>query len=302
MIQRWYIPSTSGDYRLEAAKDWKGSACCTLTVENPTPAEVEKLQAFLRTARDREWVGAKQNIGLVGVTNIKVVANIADAGALLVPATAGENPGLLTAVRSINGEVTATHSLESAAALSAAPEADAAVTVRRATPCCPTPETAAEKRASEVLRAFCTGEQWASWQRHGYLLCTGRYTGHRYRIAHRHSPLAEKQGRICADLTDRAVLHFHDSLLPPPEEVLGAKIILEHRENWLRHQATCLSSRFTQVFPNPLGPGIMDGIPDARLLQVVGGAALGWQLNGDSTERMLRGVGRLFDAFVAGEA
>jgi hypothetical protein len=46
----------------------------------------------------------------------------------------------------------------------------------------------------------------------------------------------------------------------------------------------------------------MDGIPDARLLQVVGGAALGWQLNGDSTERMLRGVGRLFDAFVAGEA
>lgn len=293
MIRRWFVPSLSGDYRLEADTDWKGSPRSKLTVENPTPAEVEKLQAFLRTARDREWVTQKQNIGLVGVTTIKVQASIADAGPLLVTMAAGQNPGLLTAVRSVNGEITTAMNEEEAAALVAQPAADAAVTVRRATPCCPSPEVAAERRASEVLAAFCTPAQWANWTQHGFVLCVGRYTGHRYRIAHRNSPLAAKQGRICADLDDGAVLHFHDSLLPPPEEVLGAKLVLEHRENWLRHQATCLSGRFTQVFDNPLGPGIRDGIADATLMKVIGSAAFGWQLNGDSTAKMLRTMGQI---------
>ena len=36
------------------------------------------------------------------------------------------------------------------------------------------------------------------------------------------------------------MLHFHDNSVPPEEEVLAAKLILEHREPWLRNEATCL--------------------------------------------------------------
>lgn len=296
MISRWYIPNTGGDYRLEEAPGTKPMS--VLTVENPTPNEVARLQAFLRTARDRKWVSAKTNIGLVGVTTIKVKAAVAEAGPLLVKAAGAEKPGTLTAVRSVGGQVTSTEKLEEATELVKAPAAEEAVTVRRPTPCCPAPEVAAEIRASAVLRAFCTPSQWANWIRDGFLVCTGRYTGHRYRLAHRNSPLAQRQGRICADITDGAVLHFHDSLLPPPEEVLAAKLILEHRENWLRHPSTCLSPRFTQVFANPLGPQATDGVADAKMLQAIGGWSVGWHAaTGDSVGEMLSKMKNLASTF-----
>ena len=46
--------------------------------------------------------------------------------------------------------------------------------------------------------------------------------------------------KICYDIDDRCVLHFHDWTVPPEEEVLATKLILEHREAWLRNEATVL--------------------------------------------------------------
>jgi hypothetical protein len=276
MISRWFIPSTSGDYRLKEFTIG-GKPASVLTVENPTLLEVERLQVFLRAAQERGWVSGKTNVSLLGKSSVRLHVSVAEAGPLLVVATNAAGPGRLTAVRSSGGEITTTEKVEEAAALAAAPAAEEAVTVHRPTPCCPVPEVAAEVRASDVLRAFCTPVQWADWTAHGFLTCAGRYTGHRYRIAHRCSPLAAAQGRICADLDDCAVLHFHDSLLPPPEEVLAAKLVLEHREDWLRNHSTCLSPRFTQVFRNPLGPQRVDGVADAKLLQAIAGAAIGWR-------------------------
>lgn len=268
MISRWFIPAVSGDYRLEAA----GSGS-VLTIEDPTPNEVERLQAFLAVARERAWVSPEASVSLLGVTAIDVAAPVAEAGPVLVTASGSARPGTLTAVRSVSGVVTTTELLAEATSNA---DADAAVTVRRPTPCCPSPEVAAEVRASEVLEAFCTPAQWASWTADGFLTCYGRYTGHRYRIAHRCSPLAERQGRICVDLDDRATMHFHDVLLPPPEEVLAAKLILEHREDWLRNESTCLSPRFTQVFRNPLGPRYTDGVASSKGLSAIGGAHAGF--------------------------
>lgn len=275
-MARWYVPSICGDFRLESAED---GAKAMLTVSDPTPGEVERLRAFLVAARQREWVSADANVRLLGTTTIPVDAPVADAGAVLVDAVGAQGPGRISAVRSSAGVIAITETaIETANALTRIGEEGEAVSVRRPTPCCPEPVAGPERRASEVLRAFCSPVQWASWIERGFLLCLGAYTGHTYRLAHRNSALAVRQGRICADLDDRAVLHFHDSLLPAPEEVLAAKLILEHREDWLRNPSTCLSSRFREVFRNPLGPQALDGVRDANIVSAFGALFGGVQL------------------------
>ncbi len=83
---------------------------------------------------------------------------------------------------------------------------------------------------------------------------------------------------MCFDLDDRFVVHFHDWRVPPEEEVLAAKLILEHREDWLRNEATCLllqgSERAKMVFKNPFGDGL-DGTADASFSYKFGVLAQG---------------------------
>jgi hypothetical protein len=63
------------------------------------------------------------------------------------------------------------------------------------------------------------------------------------------------------------VVHFHDWRVPPEEEILAAKLILEHREPWLRNEATMLGGGKGHgpdlVFKNPFGNG-WDGVPDSN--------------------------------------
>ena len=103
-------------------------------------------------------------------------------------------------------------------------------------------------------------------------MCRGGLTGHRYILAHRASEIAAKNGKICFDADDRDVLHFHDQAVPPEEEVLAAMLVLQHREPWLRNEATCLGVRFSRVFKNPFGDHL-DGVVDASLTKVVGAVA-----------------------------
>jgi hypothetical protein len=107
----------------------------------------------------------------------------------------------------------------------------------------------------------------------------GGLSGNRYILAHRHSERARRQGRICFDVDDQMVVHFHDWTVPPEEEVLAAKLILEHREPWLRNEATMLGPQFNfreglricvMKFKNPFG-GFSDGVPDANLTRAIGG-------------------------------
>jgi hypothetical protein len=67
------------------------------------------------------------------------------------------------------------------------------------------------------------------------------------------------------------VVHFHDRRVPPEEEVLAAKLILEHAEPWLRNEAT-LWSAGAMIFKNPFGNG-MDGVEDATFTQRIGQGA-----------------------------
>lgn len=144
-----------------------------------------------------------------------------------------------------------------------------AASVKRPTACCPDSIPGVIKPAQEVLLAFCTPEQREQWLRERRLVAVGGLTGHRYLIAHRHTPTAIRNTKIAHDLDDQCVMHFHDWTVPPEEEVLAAKLILEHRESWLRNNATCFGG--DHVFQNPFGDGL-DGTYDAHFTYALGRA------------------------------
>lgn len=279
----WYVANRTGDFRLERHPDDPKHSL--LTVEDMTPGEMERVQAFLLTCRQHGWVSSDPYV-LTGTNQIVVRAPVVDAGPLLA-ADALPGRGVLTLVKSMRGTIMSVSdetekpllapdpgpdldsNTESPPEVEPEKKPDAAVSVRRPTSCCPTPFAVDGPllRSSRVLREFCTPSQWRSWVSHGFLYCTGHLTGATYRLVHRDHPLAALQGKICRDVTHGETLHFHNCWLPPPEEVLSAKLILENREPWLRHEASYFSRG--ERFKNPFGNGA-DGTWDASFFRGLG--------------------------------
>lgn len=268
-MRTWYFPSWNGDFRLlpvsqSSYRETASEKACVLEVVEPTDAEREMLQKFLDEAQKKGWtaiakLSAEQRheillnttvaeagklfITFAKVTDRTITAIKSEGGKLVVQDTAA----LLAEPEVIEGEVVDTHPHEEKKT-----KKETAVSVQRPTPSCPQCTPGAISRASEVLLAFLSPEEHATWARHRYIIVRGGITGHAYVLAHRHSPIAVKVGRICFDLDDECVVHFHDNSVPPEEEVLAAKLILEHREPWLRNQATML------------GWGLNDGDPGSQ--------------------------------------
>ena len=146
------------------------------------------------------------------------------------------------------------------------PAGDKAVTTKRPTLSCPLQVPGPEERASEVLHEFCSPEQWASWVANGFLDCIGGYTGYLYRLWHRHHP--DVYGRhIAHDMDNDVQVHCYDWFVPPPEEVLACKLVLEHREDWIRNRSGVpyeAPHRFVNPFL-PRGYGHLDGVLDSAV-------------------------------------
>ena len=278
------MPSWNGDLRLEPNAEDKQKT--TLSIVDPTDAEKIALGAIGVTLTDKGWLKDPIIELLSGepyrdthTTEVVLDAPLEEVGPVFMAALK-PGPAVLSAVRFKNGLVEVVEHREPGAkttekelkALAVKPKAEAAATVKRPTPSCPDCYVDAVKPATEVLLTFLTPEQHETWARERYIICRGGYSGHCYILAHRSSEIAARNRRICFDTTDEHILHFHDQSVPPEEEVLSAMLILQHREHWLRNEATCLGWHFRRVFKNPFGD-IMDGVMDASLTTMVGLAA-----------------------------
>lgn len=290
---KWYIPSWNGDLRLEPHPE--NAERTLLSIIKPTPAELVTVNQMGKTFEALGWLKEPwQEVvrkRLARDQKIEITAPLEKVGPL---ASALMRPGkqVLTAVRFKGGlvETVSGQDPEALAALAekavdATPDkpAEAAVTVKRPTPSCPACIPGANSAASEVLLAFLSEIEHESWQRDRCIFVEGGLSGNRYRLSHRHSRFAQQSGRMCVDLDDRMIVHFHDWTVPPEEEVLAAKLILEHREPWLRNEATMLAGSFMPgdavqcvlgkpkllVFKNPFGDGL-DGVRDAFFTDQVG--------------------------------
>ena len=273
-----YIPSWNGDFRLE--DDGKGGT--RLVVHDPTLHEQKIIAEFLRQAGAKGWVSdVDREIGhpYRDRSEIAISAPLSKASKILIK-LARPKKQTLTAISFSDGKLSVVEGADEAAVekiSDAVEEASAtedpekpakAASVRRPTPCCPVCEVGSVAPASEVLLSFLSEEEHETWARDRAIVVTGGLTGHRYVLAHRRSAVAALNTKMCFDLDDGQVLHFHDNSVPPEEEVLAAKLILEHREPWLRNEATLLGGD-NMKFKNPFGD-YYDGTESTALVSQVG--------------------------------
>ncbi len=292
---RWFIPSWNGDFRVEDDPDHADTS--VLTVHEPTEGELAALGRLGPYFKKRGWITVPELWDPNGDQKrqrIYIGAPISKVAAVMAKQLK-TGKQTLTAVRYKDGKVetvsgtTADLDRFSERVQAKKDEAEVAATVKRPTPCCPQCHAGAVEPATEVLLSFLTDEQHEQWANSRSLICHGGRTGYPYLLAHRHSPTAKRMGRICCDLRSRVVVHFHDYSVPPEEEVLAAMLCLQHREHWLRNEATMLTpllpfhhgvpayrSAFVHEFKNPFGD-MGDGTEDAALTAFIGGALLGAQ-------------------------
>ena len=287
-MRAWFFPSWNGDFRLTPGDDDQTSK---LLVMAPTPHEMQLLAAFMKMARKKKWTRERlSEDDAIDTRTIILGAPLSKVGPVLVKITKPTDR-TLTAVSFKNGqlEVAETGAIETIVAKAEGDPESRAVSVARPTPCCPSCVPGSVEPASDVLLSFLNEQEHADWAKHRAVMVTGGRSGHRYLIAHRHSRTAVLNKKICYDVDDHCVLHFHDWTVPPEEEVLATKLILEHREAWLRNEATVLQQTSKgewldlgfMRYKNPFGDA-SDGRPDAALTAAFG-AVLQAALRGGNT-------------------
>lgn len=269
---KFYIPSWNGDFRLED----DGNGGTRLIVHDPTPHEQKIVEDFLQKAKAKGWTSEASSRGNA---TIAIAAPLSKASRILLK-LARPKKQTLTAVSFSDGKLSVTEGTDPPALDRIAKDVEVAsatedhnkpakaVSVRRPTPCCPDCEVGSVAPASEVLLSFLDAQEHQTWARERAIVVTGGLTGHRYVLAHRQSKIATINTRMCFDLDDGQILHFHDNSVPPEEEVLAAKLILEHREPWLRNEATLLEGS-NMKFKNPFGD-LGDGTESAALMSAIG--------------------------------
>lgn len=262
----WYVPSWNGDIRFESESD----STTVVKVIRPTAGEIRRLRHLTTLFHKAKWLDTAlwDDAGDPDMQVRVVKAPLVDVAKHIVTAY---SPGkaTLTAIKIADEKVEAFEAgagvweavkkalgrkkpkkLEAAALPSdednkdayrtEAPKKDepkvaAATTVTRPTICCPMCIEGPLSPASEVLFAFLTPDEKAEYIENDHsIVVYGGLTGHRYLLSHRHGRWARHYGKICHDLDVGMTLHFHDHTVPPEEELLASKLILEHREHWLR--------------------------------------------------------------------
>jgi len=286
----WYMPTWNGDLRVQAVN--KHPEQTELILHKPTAQERVVADCIGAVCLERGWIKQWVAVAARGFwrTKLRVVIDAPmDEVGPVVSKLLRPNEATLTAIQLSNGRVeTTSGSLADLQTLAtetlgpayrekpepekpdalAPPEATAAATVKRATPSCPDCMPGAIEPATEALLAFLSPAEHASWAATRTIEVTGQLSGHRYLLAHRHTPTARRMKRICYDLDDEKILHFHDWTVPPEEEVLAAKLILEHREPWLRNEATLFGGASLR-YKNPFG-NWLDGTESADMMNKVG--------------------------------
>lgn len=218
----WYVPTDRGDIRLEPADG--GSI---LEITSPSTSERATLDRFVTTCRERGWLKEVSPYGSETRTQRIVLAqSVVELGPILAQA-AFQDDATWTATRSKTGAI----KLVSEPA-EVPKETVAAATFRPPARGCPAPEPANE-RASDVLRTFCSAGQWFEWERSRSLLAYGSRSGQPYRIYHRGEAHRRGLAYIVVAPTGTEVCVWQGTV-PAEEEVLAAKLAIEHRESWVR--------------------------------------------------------------------
>lgn len=228
----WFFPCWSGDFRLE--RDPADVTRCVLTVEDPTDGDVAKLVPFLADARKRKWLprkpkGAGADLHAKGVTLLALSAPPATVGPVLAQYAFMGDGETWSAIRCVGGKVSV---VDGAVLPKTETPIEAVATVKAPTRGCPEPQPC-DRRASQVLRTFCTASQWSDFETHGSMRVIGNATGKAYRVYHRDEAAKRGLDRALVDSETGHTICVWDVDVPAEEEALSLKLAVEHREAWL---------------------------------------------------------------------
>lgn len=137
-----------------------------------------------------------------------------------------KNKPTITALKFKDGRIEVTEELKD----KDAEEATTGATVNKPRRHCPIPSfQTTEFRASNVLKEFLTEQQLQDFEQHRQFIVKGNYTGRKYLITSRWSQKIKTYGQIY-DLSTNELICANCNELPPSEEMLSLKLILEYRE------------------------------------------------------------------------
>ena len=227
------FPSFSGDFRLSPDKE-APTERCVLTVKDPTPGEVETLKRFEKAAVKKGWTDLAR---LHERESTVLVAPYQEAGGVLLKILGLDSRGSILAIAFENGKPKVEELIDPESLPAWLQKAEggkvkptAAAVVRQPQVGCPNPAPE-PARPEQVLLPFLSEQQRKQWDRDRAFLVRGSDSGTRYLVAARYTELARKASRIVFDIDHNQPVCLYDSLLPPEEEVLGAKLFIEHREH-----------------------------------------------------------------------
>ena len=122
MIQHYFVPTWSGDFRLRRT----GDKTCRLTVEDPTASELTVLGKLVTAAKSNGWTDKDIVIAERGVTAVELAVSIELAGPI-VSGTVHGDASVWTAVRHESGQVIVVSEPELVGVEAAEAEIDAAL-------------------------------------------------------------------------------------------------------------------------------------------------------------------------------
>ena len=280
-----FRPCWSGDFRIERDPDDPDpvDGKSILTVEKPTASDKAKLAPFLKHAEDEGWTsnryGEPGNTEAETTTNtarriragtVHLNAPISVTGPALTKLTSSPSE-TWTAVRCVGGKII----VVDGTSIPDDADAEAVATVRKPERGCPEPE-ASSRRASQVLRTFCTAPQWAQFQREGRFRAIGNVTGRTYFVYHedeacrrglkrsltvvRRSTSADTMGGG-SDASWEHPICAWDATVPAEEQALSLKLAVEYNEAWLLDLATAARAHGSDA--EGVGDGV-DLVPTTR--------------------------------------
>lgn len=139
---------------------------------------------------------------------------------------------VLTALKFKNGKIELIEELKSIG--TGNNEIDKVVTVEEPRRGCPMPEMLnSEIRASTVLNEFLTERQKLDFEKFRQIVCIGNCSRKPYLITSRWSPEVVKVGQLY-DIVDNKVICANCMEIPPSEEILSLKLMIEFKEKEFR--------------------------------------------------------------------
>lgn len=206
---KMYFVTTFGDISLEQKEE-----SILLTTNNLTLSERALVKEILKEYKIEETDVEEKLFTITGKT-------IEDVHKFMKKKLK-KNKATITALKFKDGRIELSEEIKQ--------EAEKGTTVEKPDRGCPMPVSiAGEIRASVVLKEFLSIQQEMDFEKHLQFISKGNYTGIPYLVTSRWSKAVESWGQVY-DLVNKKIICASAIDIPPSEEMLSLKLMLEHKE------------------------------------------------------------------------